>query len=115
MFFKFLIPLIAMILLRNIGLLSEMSERVIDEFDKDYRVLTCARQDVYRRNLEEAVQYLAGQYDYVDSEMSLEDLLDFEEGGDDCRDQNFAVYREYNPSLPAVYPNWVYRETEGGD
>lgn len=104
-----------MILLRNIGILSEMSERVLDEFNKDFQLLSCARQDVYRRNIAEAVQFLSGQYSYVDAEMSIRDFVDDEEDEEKCQDENFAVYREYNPKLPAVYPNWVYRETEGGD
>jgi hypothetical protein len=114
-FFKFLIPLIALILLKNTGYLFEISEFIFSEYQKDFQLVTCARQDVYRRNIEEAIEYFAGQYDYVASDLAAQDFIEFEEDEESCKNESFAVYREYNPKLPAVYPNWVYRETERGD
>jgi len=113
MFLRLCIPLIALILLKNIVLLAESSDLILSSFEQDYQTLVCARNDVYRRNLIDSFHLLAAQYPYVE-EAGYEERIE-DEASLDCGAKSFSVFREANPKLPWVYPNWLYRETARGD
>lgn len=111
MLWRLCIPLIALILLRDLALLGEIAAGVVQAFEQDYQTLVCARETVYRLNLDDGWHYLAARYPYV-AEQGLEEGMDDDQ---DCDKEGFRVFRETNPKLPPLYPNWLYRERARGD
>lgn len=109
MLLRLCIPLIALILLRNLGVLEENADLLLHNFEEDYQALVCARADVYRRNMVDALHFLSAQYPYL-TEAAQNEEMD-EDGLEECQGASFSVYRETNPKLPWIYPNWLYRET----
>lgn len=109
MLLRLCIPIITMILLKNLVVLGKTADFVLSSFRENYQALACARNDVYRRNLADSFHFLAAQYPYV-AEAPYEEETD-EELSMDCKAASFSVFRESNPQLPWIYPNWLYRET----
>ena len=114
MLVRLYLPVIILILLKNILVLAADADGIVSGFHEDYQRIVCARSDVYRRNLQDGLQYLMARYDYLE-EADLDSLLPEPLA---CTDVDFAVYREVNAKLPFVYPNWLYKEmsnTKGGE
>ena len=104
---KLFLPFILLILLRNIVFLDELADAVKKGFERDYTALRCGRQDVYVRNLKDSFLVLASRYRYLS-----QDVLEASDNSPDadCQGADFSVFRELNGQLPAIYPNWLYRE-----
>jgi len=114
-----MIPLIVLILLMNVEALGLLADGIDARFRRDLQTILCAREDVYRRNVTDAYRFLASRYSYV-KERSFDSTEFLADPGGDCAGYEALVYREVNAQLPlpAIYPNWIYREElqgEGGD
>ena len=107
MILRTFIPLIALIVLKIIQNLEDISKHVRRDFVSSYQRKVCARGEVYGRNIEDAFLYLQKRFPQLEGEAS--DL--WEEPVGPCEQASYSVYRETNEELELLYPNWVYRET----
>ncbi|MBC7662095.1 MAG: hypothetical protein H7249_20560 [Chitinophagaceae bacterium] len=110
MLLRLYLPVLVLILLKNISVLDRGADALMQGFQTDYQNLLCARADVYQRNLADSWQFLEARYPYLNERA----MLLPEVAQEDCSEAHFAVYREVNPKLPLIYPNWFGIETQPG-
>ncbi len=110
----FIVPIIFLLMIKNCLMWAALSDAIDSRFMEDYHTVICAREEVYRRNLDDAFRYLSARFAYVgEKTFAVDEFVSNPTEG--CDPAAFRVYREINPKLPSLYPNWIYRERSGGD
>ncbi len=102
---RVLIPIISLILLRIVTEIAGIAKDLQSDIYQSYQVLSCGREAAYQQNLVAAAEYLQDRFP-----AALSYSISTDERGAACQAVRFRLYREFNPKLPQLYPNWVYQE-----
>ncbi len=106
MLVRLFVPLIVLIMLKNLEELSLVAKLVSDDLRLSYETLVCGRYLAYVENINDAQRFLSQEWG---RDMSVPQSNIDEARFERCFETSISIYREVNEDLPLHYPNWVYR------